>query len=108
MNAGQLKSLSEALLLIHSPSDLSSLPLATIAALEKLLPGDCFAYNEFHENRMVNISTPNQLDGEAILAFQTYLDEHPSRNYILKTKTRDAVRLSACFKPPAMARDEPL
>jgi len=34
------------LLLIHSPLDLESIPHATLAALEKLLPGDCFAYNE--------------------------------------------------------------
>jgi len=94
LNARQLRSFSEALLLIHSPLDLASIPHATIAALEKVLPGDCFAYNEFHEGRVVNISTPNQLDGDTMLAFQTYLGEHPGMKHILKTKTSDAVRLS--------------
>jgi DNA-binding CsgD family transcriptional regulator len=94
LNARHLKSFSEALLLIHAPLDLPSLPDATIAALRGLLPGDCFAYNEFHDGRVVNISTPNQLDDETMLAFQTYLGEHPGMIRILKTKTRDAVRLS--------------
>src|ERR1700677_1945550 len=87
LNAKHLKGFSEALLLIHSPLDLPSIPHATIGALKKLLSGDCYAYNEFHDGRVVNISTPNQLDGDTISVFQTYLGEHPSMNHILKTKT---------------------
>jgi len=90
----QLKTFSEALLLIHSPLDLPSIPHATIEALEKLLPGDCVAYNEFHGARVVNISAPNQLDDDTMQAFEAYLGEHPSVNHILNTKTPDAVRLS--------------
>jgi len=94
LNAWQLKAFSEALLLIHSPMDLSSIPHAAIAALEKLLPGDCYAYNEFHGDRVVNISTPNQLDEDTMSAFQAYIGEHPSMKYILESRTADAVRLS--------------
>jgi DNA-binding CsgD family transcriptional regulator len=94
LNASQLRTFSEALLLIHSPLDPPSVPHATIAALERLLPGDCYAYNEFHDGRVVNISAPFDLDGETIQAFQTYLGEHPSINHILETHTKDAVRLS--------------
>jgi DNA-binding CsgD family transcriptional regulator len=74
--------------------DLPSIPYAAIAALEKVLPGDCFAYNEFHDDRVVNISAPNELDADSMLAFRTYIGEHPSMNHILKTKTCDALRLS--------------
>jgi DNA-binding CsgD family transcriptional regulator len=94
LNASQLKTFSEALLLIHSPLDLSSIPQASIAALEKLLPGDCYAYNEFHEDRVVNISTPNELDSDTISAFHTYIGEHPAMIHIMETRTSDAVRLS--------------
>jgi DNA-binding CsgD family transcriptional regulator len=94
LKASQLKTFSEALLLIHSPLDLESIPHATLAALEKLLPGDCFAYNEFHRDRVVNISTPNQLDDDTMLAFEAYLGEHPSIKHITTTGTTDAVRLS--------------
>jgi DNA-binding CsgD family transcriptional regulator len=94
LNGRQLKSFSEALLLIHSPLDLRSVPEAALAALQRLVPGDCYAYNEFHEDRVLNISTPNQLEGDRMLAFQTYIGEHPAMQYILKTKEADAVRLS--------------
>jgi len=94
LNASQLKTFSEALLLIHSPMDLSSIPHAAIAAMEKLLPGDCYAYNEFHKDRVVNISTPNQLAGDTMSAFEAYIGEHPSMKYVVETGTTDAVRLS--------------
>jgi DNA-binding CsgD family transcriptional regulator len=94
LNASQLKTFSEALLLIHSPLDLDSIPQAVLAAMEMLLPGDCYAYNEFHGNRVLNISLPDPLDAESISAFQTYLGEHPSVNHIMQTHTTDAVRLS--------------
>jgi DNA-binding CsgD family transcriptional regulator len=92
--ARQLKTFSEALLIMHAPQDLGSIPQATLDALELLLPGDSCAYNEFHGSRIVNISTPNQLDADTMAAFEAYIGEHPSMRYVLATNTPDGVRFS--------------
>jgi DNA-binding CsgD family transcriptional regulator len=94
LKVGHLHAFSEALLVLHSPLDLASIPNAALGALQRLLPGDCYAYNEFHKDRVVNISTPNQLEGDEMLAFQTYIGEHPAMRHVLETKTTDAIRLS--------------
>jgi len=94
LNARQLKTFSEALLLIHAPLDLPSVPGAAIAALDKLLQGDCYAYNEFHTDRVVTISAPDQLDEKTSSAFEFYIGEHPSVKHVAATNMDEAIRLS--------------
>jgi DNA-binding CsgD family transcriptional regulator len=94
LNAWQLKTFSEALLLIHSPLDLPSIPGAAVAALDKLLPGDCYAYNEFHPDRVVTIAAPDQLDEKISSAFEFYIGEHPTVKHVAATNMDKALRIS--------------
>lgn len=90
----ELRNFSEALLLIHSPQELKAIPRATFAALKKIIPGDLAAYNEFHAHGTLAIGDPELPDPEDVEVFEAFMHEHPSLNYILKTGSEQAVRIS--------------
>lgn len=88
-----LSKLSCALLRLYSVTSRKNLPAEFLHVAGKVINCEQLAYNEFTLGRLFTIHDPD-ISEDLNDVFLNYKEQHPSIEYIKKTKTREAVKIS--------------
>ena len=89
----ELRTLSEALLELHSPGPHDDFPARVSAILRRCLPFDCLAYHEIVDNQNQRAIFSPEIPFDAQI-FERYLHQHPTWNAFTKDHVETCVRIS--------------
>ncbi len=88
-----LSRLSTALLRLYSVASPKDLPMEFLRIAQRLLDCEQLAYNEFSPDHFSSIHDPF-IDTELSEVFVAHINQHPSIDYVKRTKTTKAVKIS--------------
>jgi DNA-binding CsgD family transcriptional regulator len=89
----ELRTLSEALLQLHSPGPHDNFPARVSAILRRFLPCDCLAYHEIVDDQNQRGICYPEIPFDTQI-FETYLDQHPTWNAFTKDRVESCVKIS--------------
>lgn len=88
-----LSHLSEAILRLYAPIPIGELPRKFLTVVRGLIDCEHLAYDEFGTGRFSCVHEP-VIDAKLNEAFVAYLDQHPSIDYVKRTHSTKAVKIS--------------